>query len=45
MFREKIKFLYNNRFFICNLGYSSNNIFINYLLDSIDKTNFVRKKK
>ena len=45
MFREKIKFLYNNKFYLCNLGYSNSNIFINYVLDNIDKTNFIKKKK
>ena len=45
MFREKIKFLYNNKFYLCNLGYSNTNIFINYVLDNIDKTNFIKKKK
>lgn len=43
MFREKIKFLYNNKFYLCNLGYSTSNIFINSVLDNIDKTNFVKK--
>lgn len=45
MFREKIKFLYNKKFYLCNLGYSNNNIFINNVLDNIDKTNFIKKKK
>ena len=45
MFREKIKFLYNNKFYLCNLGYSNSNIFINYVLDNVDKTNFIKKKK
>lgn len=45
MFREKVKFIYNNKFYICNLGYSNSNIFINYVLENIDKTNFVKKKK
>lgn len=45
MFREKIKFLYNSKFYLCNLGYSNTNIFINYVFDNIDKTNFVKKKK
>lgn len=41
---EKIKYLFNNKFFICNLSYCSNNIFINYLFENIDKTNFIKKK-
>lgn len=45
MFRERVKFIYNNKFYICNLGYSNSNIFINYVLENIDKTNFVKKKK
>lgn len=45
MFREKIKFLYNNKFYLCNLGYSNSNLFINYVLDNIDKTIFIKKKK
>tara|TARA_B110000858_G_scaffold194114_1_gene247890 strand:- start:2867 stop:3910 length:1044 start_codon:yes stop_codon:yes gene_type:complete len=45
MFRERVKFLYNNKFYLCNLGYSSSNIFINYIFDNIDKTNFIKKKK
>lgn len=34
--REKIKNIYNNKFFICNDSYSKNNIFINYSLENID---------
>ena len=45
MFRENIKFLFNNKFYICNLSYSKNNLFINYLLYNIDSTNFIKLKK
>lgn len=41
--KNKIKFLYNNKFFICNLNYSKNNIFINYLIENIDNTSFIKK--
>lgn len=43
--KEKIKFIYNNKFFICSLGYCKNNFFINYLIESIDNTNFIKIKK
>ena len=41
--KNKIKFLYNNKFYICSLNYSRNNIFINYLIENIDNTSFIKK--
>jgi len=34
--REKIKSMYNDKFFVCSESYSKNNMFINYSLESID---------
>lgn len=43
--KEKIKFLFNNKFYISSLCYSKKNIFINYLIENIDTTNFIKIKK
>jgi hypothetical protein len=43
--KEKIKFLFNSKFFICSLCYCKNNIFVNYLFESIDSTKFIKIKK
>jgi len=43
--KEKIKFLLNSKFFICSLCYCKNNIFVNYLIETIDTTNFIKIKK
>ena len=43
--KEKIKYLYNNKFYISNLSYCKNNLFINYVFDDIDITNFIKFKK
>jgi len=43
--KEKIKFLFNNKLFISNLCYCKNNLFINYVLDDIDCTSFIKLKK
>ena len=42
--KNKIKFLFNNKFFISSSSYCKNNIFINYLLELIYNTNFIKKK-
>ena len=34
--REKIKHLYNKKFFICSESFSKNNLFINYSLEFVD---------
>jgi hypothetical protein len=44
LLKNKIKFLFNNKFFICSNSYCKNNIFLNYLLELIDNTNFIKKK-
>jgi len=45
LLKEKIKFLFNSKFFISSLCYSKNNIFVNYLIENIDNTNFIKIKK
>jgi hypothetical protein len=42
---NKIKFLYNNKFFISGETYLKNSLFINYLIDNIENTNFIKIKK
>lgn len=44
LLKQKIKFIYNNKFFICSTSYSKNNFFINYLIESIDETSFIKNK-
>ena len=36
LIRERIKSMYNDKFFICSESFSKNNMFINYSLESID---------
>ena len=36
LIRERMKCMYNDKFFICSESYSKNNMFINYSLESID---------
>jgi len=38
LIREKIKFMYNDRFFILSESFTKNNMFINYSLEYIDST-------
>ncbi len=42
---NKIKFLYNNKFFISGETYLKNSLFINYLIENIENTNFIKIKK
>lgn len=46
LIREKIKFMYNDKFFILSESYTKNNIFINYSLELIESTipTFLYKK-
>lgn len=46
LIREKIKFMYNDKFFILSESFTKNNMFINYSLELIDSTipTFMYKK-